>query len=82
MRIITQAQPTDHYNSTEATELLKQLDQKFQTECPLLGQRVVTTGTSREHLNGRTGVAITFDHARGRYVVELTAGEVRTRSSS
>ena len=29
------------------------------------------TGTSREDLNGRTGTAPSFDHARRRYVVEL-----------
>ena len=56
---------------TLATELLKQINQKIQTECPLLGKRVVITGTSREDLNGRAGVATSFDHARGRYVVEL-----------
>ena len=55
----------------EATEQLNQLDQKIRTECPLLGKRVVITGTSREDLNGRAGVATSFDHARGRYVVEL-----------
>ena len=54
-----------------ATEYLNLIDQKIRSECPLLGQRVVITGTSREDLNGRTGVATSFDHARGRYVVEL-----------
>ena len=54
-----------------ATQLLKRLDQNIRTECPLLGQRVVITGTSREDLNGRAGVATSFDHAGGRYVVEL-----------
>ena len=29
------------------------------------------TGTSREDLNGRVGVATSFDHEGGRYVVEL-----------
>ena len=62
----------------KATEYLKQLDQKIRTECPLLGQRVVITGTSREDLNGRTGVATSFDHARGRYVVELDSKEGET----
>ena len=47
------------------------LDQKIRAECPLLGKRVVITGTSREDLNGRAGVATSFDHARDRYVVEL-----------
>ena len=59
----------------QATEDLNQLDQKIRTECPLLGQRVVITGTSREDLNGRAGVATSFDHARGRYVVELDSKE-------
>ena len=36
---------------------------------------MVVTGTSREDLNGRAGVAASFDHARGRYVVELDRGE-------
>ena len=58
-----------------ATEALKQMDQKFRTECPLLGKRIVITGTSREDLNGRAGVATSFDHARGRYVVELDSRE-------
>ena len=59
----------------EATEHVKQMDQKIRTECPLLGKRVVITGTSREDLNGRAGVATSFDHARGRYVVELDIRE-------
>ena len=54
-----------------AAERLKRLDEKIRTECPLLGKRVSITGTSREDLNGRTGVATSFDHAGGRYVVEL-----------
>ena len=58
-----------------ATEELTGLDQKTRSECPLLGKRVVITGTSREDLNGRTGVATSFDHARGRYVVELDSKE-------
>ena len=49
--------------------------QLFDTECPLLGKRVVVVGTSREDLNGRAGVAATFDHARGRYVVELDSSQ-------
>ena len=59
----------------QATESLNLLDQKIRTECPLLGKRVVITGTSREDLNGRAGVATSFDHARGRYVVELDSKE-------
>ena len=55
----------------KATEDLNLLDQKIRTECPLLGKRVSITGTSPEDLNGRTGVATSFDHAGGRYVVEL-----------
>ena len=58
-----------------ATKHLKDLDERIRTECPLLGTRVVITGTSREDLNGRAGVAATFDHARGRYVVELDSKE-------
>ena len=58
-----------------ATEVRNRLDEKIRTECPLLGKHVVVTGTSREDLNGRTGVATSFDHARGRYVVELDGSE-------
>ena len=61
-----------------ATQYLNRLDEKIRTECPLLGTRVVITGTSREDLNGRAGVATTFDHARGRYVVELDRREDET----
>jgi len=57
-----------------ATEYLNELDEKIHTECPLLGKRVVIAGTSREDINGRTGMATSFDHARDRYVVELDAG--------
>ena len=56
---------------TAAAQHLKRLDEKIRTECPLLGKRVSITGTSREDLNGRTGVATSFAHAGGRYVVEL-----------
>ena len=55
----------------QAAKRLKRLDEKIRTECPLLGKRVSITGTSREDLNGQTGVATSFDHAGGRYVVEL-----------
>ena len=48
---------------------LEMANRQIQHECPLLGKRVVITGTSREDLNGKTGVATSFDHARGRYVV-------------
>ena len=57
----------------EAIEKLKILDAMISTECPLLGKCVVLTGTSREDLNGKAGVAISFDHARGWYVVEVAA---------
>ena len=59
----------------QATQDLNLLDQKIRAKCPLLGQRVVITGTSREDMNGRAGVATSFDHARGRYVVELDSKE-------
>ena len=62
----------------QAAEHLKRLDEKIRTECPLLGKRVSITGTSREDLNGRTGVATSFDHTGGRYVVELL-GQRRKR---
>ena len=55
----------------QATASLNQLEQKMRSECPLLGNRVVITDTSRKDVNGRTGVATSFDRARGRYVVEL-----------
>ena len=60
-----------------ATANLNQTDKKICTECPLLGKRVVITGTSREDLNGRAGVATSFDHDHDRYLVELDgdAGE-------
>ena len=57
--------------SAEGVDGLHRLEEKIRTECPFLGKQVVITGTSREDLNGRTGTAASFDHARGRYVVEL-----------
>ena len=57
--------------TTPAHKSLKQINEKIRTECPLLGKKVVITGTSREDLNGKTGVATSFDHAQGRYVVAL-----------
>ena len=54
-----------------AAGALKRLNEKIRTECPLLGKRVVITGTSREDLNGRAGKATSFDHDRDRYVIEL-----------
>ena len=50
-------------------EALARIDKKICNECPLLGKRVVITGTSREDMNGKIGMATSFDHARGRYVV-------------
>ena len=41
---------------------------------------MVITGTSRDDLNGQAGAATSFDHERGRYVVELdgdTDGDAR-----
>ena len=61
--------------SAEGVDKLKRLEEKIRAECPFLGKQVVITGTSREDLNGRTGTATSFDHARGRYVVELD-GEI------
>ena len=56
---------------TNATKYLKQLEEKIQFECPLLGSQVVVTRTSRRGMNGKEGVAASFDHERGRYVVVL-----------
>ena len=53
------------------TDLLKRLEETIRTDCPLLGKRVRITGTSRGDLNGRVGVARSFDEAKGRYVVRL-----------
>lgn len=63
-----------------APENLKRLNEKIRMECPLLGKRVVITGTSRENLNGESGVATSFDRARDRYVVKLDK-EVRKEVS-
>ena len=54
-----------------ATDHLARLEEKIRTECPLLGTRVRITGTSREDMNGRVGMARSFDYARDRYVVEV-----------
>ena len=54
-----------------ATKLLNWLEEATRTECPLIGKRVRITGTSRGDLNGRVGVARSFDEVKGRYVVEL-----------
>ena len=63
----------------EATSNIKIIDDKIRADIirklsPLVGKRVVITGTSREDLNGRIGVARSFDEAKGRYVVELEGG--------
>ena len=54
-----------------ATSRLPRLEETIRTECPLLGKRVMITGTSREDLNGRVGMARLYDEANGRYVVRL-----------
>ena len=54
-----------------ATGSLKRLEETIRTECPLLGKWVRITGVSRGDLNGRVGVARSFDEAKGRYVVRL-----------
>jgi len=56
---------------TDATKRLKQLEEKIHAECPLLGNQVAITRTSRRGMNGKEGVAAFFDHERGRYVVVL-----------
>ena len=60
----------------EAIECLKRVDEIIRADIirklsPLVGKRVVITGTSRDDLNGRFGVARSFDESKGRYVVEL-----------
>ncbi len=45
------------------------------TDAPLLGKRVVVSGIrAKPELNGRIGIAGTFDDAAGRYVVSLEDG--------
>ena len=58
-------------NTPPAHEALVRLSLKIHAKCPVLGKKVVITGTSREDLNGKAGVATSFDHARGRYAVVL-----------
>ena len=77
-----------HHGVPEAIQALKQIDEKIRTECPLLGKRVVIIGTSREDLNGKAGLADSFDHSRGRYVVsvgelsiKLKPGNVRLKGN-
>ena len=60
----------------EAIEGLKRVDEKIRAGIvrklsPLVGKRVVITGTSREDVNGRVGLALSFDESKGRYVVRL-----------
>ena len=54
-----------------ATKCLKALEEKIHAECQLIGNQVVVISTSRRDLNGKAGVAASFDHDRGRYVVVL-----------
>ena len=53
----------------EATKALNLLEEKIRTECPLLGKVVRVAGTGRGDLDGWTGMARSFDEAKGRYVV-------------
>ena len=55
----------------QATDRLTRLEKKIRAECPLLDKQVMITGTSREDLNGRVGMARSYDEANGRYVVRL-----------
>ena len=58
--------------SYKAETHLKRLKEKIRTECPLLSKRVMISGTGcGSDLNGRVGVAESFDEANGRYVVRL-----------
>ena len=64
---------------TPATNDLKRTDEKIRAGIirklsPLVGKRVVITGTSREDLNGRAGLARSFDQSKARYVVRLDGG--------
>ena len=58
-------------DNADAAKYSKELEEKIHAECPLLGNQVVVTRTSRRDLNGKTGAVASFDHARGRYVVVL-----------
>ena len=57
--------------NVNAAKYMKELEEKIHAECPLLGNQMVVTRTSRRDLNGKTGAVASFDHARGRYVVVL-----------
>ena len=77
-RLFTLASAQGH---PKATKYLTRLEEKIRAKCPLLGKRVMITGTSREDLNGRVGVARSFDETKGRYVVRLPcrgAGEAES----
>ena len=56
---------------TNAAKYLKELEDKIHAECPLLGNQVMVTRTSRRDLHSKTGVVACFDQARVRYVVVL-----------
>ena len=61
---------------TEASGNVKRVEEEIREEImrklgPMVRKRVVIVGTSRRDLNGRAGVATSFDSSRGRYVVEL-----------
>ena len=77
-RLFALASAQGHSEATEyldrmnkLTAYLNQINEDIQRDCPLLEQQVVITGTRRDDLNGLVGVAASFDHERGRYVVEL-----------
>ena len=61
---------------TSSNEDLKRIDEKIRAEIirklsPLVGKRAVITGTSREDLNARVGLVLSFDGSKGRYVVRV-----------
>ena len=63
----------------DTIQALKRIDEKIRADIirklsPLVGKRVVITGTSREDLNGRAGLARSFDQSKARYVVQLEDG--------
>ena len=41
--------------NVNAAKYMKELEEKIHAECPLLGNQVVVTRTSRKDLNGKTG---------------------------
>ena len=40
-------------------------------EAPLIGKRIVISGTSRKDMNGKDGVAVAFNPESGRYAIRL-----------